>query len=214
MAYTVQKLYDRVLEGTDKIGSDLFTLPDVMSRVETAAYDFIGETVKYIENTQEIRDDLLPLYKPFTITLIEDPNDANYKVAPVPTDYHHLMQIKVVNESKPVRKTRVIRHGQEEIFEINPNKKATEEYPTVVLYKDYFRIISPGTPVSVTGFYIKKPTFPTLDENSDLDTEIAVDLPDHSTEKLIKTVITDWLISTGDPRAPMQHQERELYRNR
>ena len=65
MAYTVKHLYTKVLEGTDKLGFDLIPLSVVMNRLETATLDFIGETVKFIENNQEIRDDLRTLYKPY-----------------------------------------------------------------------------------------------------------------------------------------------------
>ena len=74
MAYTVSHLYDKVTEGLDKMGSDLFTVPYVLNKLEAATYDFIGESVKFIENTQEIRDDIRTLYKPYSWPIVVLPS--------------------------------------------------------------------------------------------------------------------------------------------
>lgn len=215
MAYTVKHLYEKVLEGTDKMGSDFYTVPYVMNRLEAATYDFIGETVKYIENTQEIRDDIRTLYKPFKLNVVDDPNDSSYKSIALPNDYLHLMTAKVIDANVTVRKTRLIRHGQEEIFQTDPDTRATAEYPSIVIYDDILRILSPGNPTSVTGFYIKKPTFGSSDiHHEDLESEIAVNLPENATDKIIKNIINDIFISIGDPRAVPQHQVKETYRER
>jgi hypothetical protein len=215
MAYTVDHLYKKIIEGTDKMGSDFYTLPYVMNRLEAAVYDFIGETVKYIENTQEIRDDIRTLYKPFNIAVVVDPADASYQSIALPSDYLHLMSSKVTDKFVTVRQTRTIRHGQEDIFESDPDTIATAEYPSLVLYENVIRILSPGTPISIKGFYIKKPTFGGNDINhDDIQNEIAVNLPDNVTDKIIKTIINDIFVSTGDPRAQMQYQVKETYRKR
>lgn len=215
MAYTVEHVYKKILEGTDKMGSDFYTLPYVMNRIETATYDFIGETVKFIENTQEIRDDIRTLYKPFKIAVVEDPNDSSYQSIALPTDYLHLMSAKVIDQDVQVRDTRVIRHGQEEIFQSDPDTRATAKYPTIVSYDDIFRIITTGNAIFVEGFYVKKPTFGTNDvNNGDIENEISVNLPDNSTDKIIKTVINDIFGSTGDPRFQVQLQIKESYRKR
>lgn len=215
MAYTVKHLYEKVLEGTDKMGSDFFPLKYVMNRLETATFDFIGESVKFIENTQEIRDDIRTLYKPFKISVVDDPNDASYKSIALPSDYLHLMQAKVIDADVKVRQTRIIRHGQEDIFEDDPDTRASAEYPTIIQYEDIIRILSPGNPTHIEGFYVKKPTFGKHDiHHDDLDAEIAVNLPDNSTDKIIKTIINDIFISVGDPRAPIQHQVKETFRRR
>lgn len=214
MAYTVQKLYTKVLEGADKMGSDFFPISYVMNKLETATHDFIGETVKFIENTQEIRDDLRTLYKPFKENLIDDPNDSDYKVMALADDYQHLMSAKVIDANVTVRKTRIIRHGQVDIYQDNPNKKATAVYPIVVLYNDYLRIISPGNPVQVTGFYVKQPTFGDFSVHDNIENEIAVDLPEFAVDKIIKTIINDIFVSTGDERANIQYEQKETYRKR
>lgn len=215
MAYTVEHLYKKVLEGTDKMGSDFYPLPYVMNRLQTATFDFIGETVKFIENTQEIRDDIRPLYKPFKIAVVDDPNDASYKSIALPEEYLHLMEGKVVDANVTVRSTRIIRHGQEEIFQSDPDTRATAEYPTIVIYDNIIRILSTGNPTHVEGFYVKKPTFGTDDINhGDIENEIAVNLPDNATDKIIKTIINDIFISVGDPRAQLQHAVKETYRKR
>ena len=214
MAYTVKHLYDKVIEGSDKMGSDFFDVPYVMNRLVTATYDFIGETVKYVENTQEIRDDLLALYKPFKIPVIVDPDDNEFVAVALPNDYLHLMSAKVIDANVKVRETNLIRHGQNEIQEIDPDTKATAEYPIIYLYNTLMRIVSPGTPTYVQGFYVKKPTFGAFSEQDDIETEIAVNLPDNSTEQIIKTIINDIFVATGDPRAQVQYINKETFRNR
>jgi len=217
MAYTVNHLYKKVLEGCDKMGSDFYPVDYVMNRLETSTYDFIGETVKFIENTQEIRDDIRSLYKPYKLDIINDPNDPSYKSVALPEDYLHLMTVNVKDANVTVRSTRIIRHGQEKIFQTDPDTKATDVYPTVVMYDNILRILSSGqgAPELVTGFYIKKPTFGKHDINhDDLDVEIAVNLPDNAVDKLIKTIINDIFVSVGDPRAQIQHQVKETYRKR
>lgn len=214
MAYTVNHLYKKVLEGADKMGSDFFTAEYVMNRLETATFDFIGETVKYIENTQEIRDDIRTLYEPFKIATISDPNDNEYMSIALPKNYQHMMEAKVLDANVHVRKTRTIRHGQEEIFETDPDTKATAEYPTIVMYQDIARILSDGTPTFVYGFYVMKPTFGKYGVHDDLDSEIAVNLPDQGTDKIIKIIINDIFIATGDPRAQAQYLSANTFRKR
>ena len=226
MAYTVSHLYDKVSIGVDKIGSDLITLKDVMNRVEAAAFDFVGESVKYIENTQEIRDDIRTLYKPFSFNVIElptiDPQETFYGVS-LPHDYMHLQSYRVIKDAnakttdtpgKRVRDTRLVRHGQEEIYFSDPNKVPTSDYPLLVLYQDYIRVYSEETAIKINGFYIKKPTIWAYNLEDNTDEVIAVDLPEHSTDKIIKDIINDIFITIGDPRGQIQYQAKEQYRKR
>jgi hypothetical protein len=214
MAYTVETLYKKVLEGADKMGSDFYPLDVIMNKLVTATHDFIGETVKFMENTQEIRDDIRTLYKPYKLGLVEDPNDSDFKVMALPEDYQHLMSAKVIDSENTVRKTRIIRHGQLNIYQNNPNKKATAEYPIIVLYADYLRVISPGSPTHVSGFYVKEPAFGKYGVHDDISSEIAVDIPEFAADKIIKTIINDIFVSTGDPRAVIQYEAKETYRKR
>ena len=230
MAYTVSHLYEKVSEGVDKIGSDLFTLKYVMNRLEVATYDFIGETVKYMENTQEMRDDILPLVKPYRWNIIELPEFGGQAISDIvlrqygfalPSDYLHLVSFKVIGYEDPytgavqkIRDTRLVRHGQEEIYHTDPHKKPSAEYPLLVLYEDHVRVYGGGIPLNLEGMYITKPTFWVYDEDADFDVEIAVNLPDNSVEKIIKDVISDILITIGDPRAQVKYQAKEQYRIR
>jgi len=124
------------------------------------------------------------------------------------------MEAKVLDANVKVRDTRIIRHGQEEIYSSDPNKRAASEYPIIVLYDSFLRIISPGTPTHVQGFYVKKPIFGLFGETDDKDTEIAVNLPENTTDKIIKNIINDIFVSTGDSRAQIQYQTKENYRKR
>ena len=174
MAFTFSYLYDKVLELTDKIGSDFFDVDYVMKRLETATFDFIGETVKFIENTQEIRDDLLSLYKPFNLSQIAHPPQSNAYLPTLPTDYLHLMNIQGVDASIRVRETNLIRHGQTEIQLNDPDTRPTPEYPIIVAYDTFIKLYSPGSPTAVTGFYVKKPEFGQYGIHDDFENEIAV----------------------------------------
>jgi len=214
MAYTVDYLYKKVLDGTDKIGSDFFTIPFIMSRLESATYSFIGETIKYVENTQEIRDDLSPLYKPFRLPVVTDPSNPTFKVVALPGDYLHLLTGKVVDADVPVRETSLIRNGQDEIYTIDPDTKPTAEYPLLLIYADYFKILSPGNPTFLEGAYLKHPIFGKFSQDDDVETEIAVNLPDNSTEQIISKIIKDIFVSTNDPRAQLGYRNEEAYRNR
>lgn len=214
MAYTVDHLYKKVLENSDKMGSDFFTLEYVMNKLETATYDFIGETVKFIENTQEIRDDLLSLYKPFKLPVVTDPNNAEFGAMALPEDYLHLMSARVMDKDIKVRETTLIRHGQDEIFLQDPDTKPTAVYPLLSAYDSYIRVYSPGSPEFITGFYVKKPIFGAYSIHDDTEIEIAVNLPDASTEKIIKTIVNEIFIAVGDPRAQMQYANKETYRKR
>lgn len=211
MAYTVAHFYKKVLEGTDKMGSDFFPLQYVMNRLETATYDFIGATVKFIENTQEIRDDLLPLYKSYKLNVVLT---GDSKKVALPTDYLHLMSARVIDENVTVRETTILRHGQDEIYMMDPDTRPTSQYPILFLADTYIDVKSPGMPLYVEGYYIKKPTFGKYSELDDTETEIAVNLPDASTEKIIKILINDIFQAIGDPRFQMQYQGRKVFRNR
>jgi len=214
MSYTVDHLYKKVLEQSDKMGSDFFTLEYVMNRLETATYDFIGETVKFLENTQEIRDDLLPLYKPYKLPVVLlDAAEGSYLMA-LPDDYMHLMSARGVDAVVNVRETTLIRHGQDEIFLQDPDTRPYPEYPLVFAYDTFLKLYSPGAPTHVQGFYIKKPTFGLYSVHDDIETEIAVNLPDHSTEKIVKQIVNDIFVATGDERAQIQYVNKETYRKR
>lgn len=211
MAYTVDYFYKKVLEETDKMGSDFLTLPYIMNRLQTATHDFIGETVKFVENTQEIRDDIRTLYKPYNIPVVEV---SGLKTASLPEDYQHMMSAMVTDGETAVRQTAFIRHGQEEIYEADPDTKATAEYPTVFLYQDYMKVISPGNPVYIRGMYIKKPTFGKFGAHDDIETEIAVDLPDHTVDKIIQIMVRNIFTALGDVRVAPQYAMKEDYRKR
>jgi hypothetical protein len=214
MAYTVDHFYKKVLETSDKMGSDFFSLEYVMNRLETATFDFIGETVKFIENTQEIRDDLLPLYKPFLLPLIENVTEPGSYLMALPSDYLHLMTARGIDANVDVRKTTIIRHGQDEIYLHDPDTKPTAEYPLLLAHDTYLKLYSPGAPTSIRGYYIKKPTFGDYSVHDNIETEIAVNLPDASTEKILKQIVNDIFIAVGDPRAQMQYTNKETYRKR
>lgn len=194
--YTINYFFNKFLDGIDKEGSDIYSVPQMMELLETETYSFIEQTVKYLENTQQLRDLLRTLHKSYTIALVPNVSDATELLATLPADYLNLETVKVTGTG--VRKTKVIRHGEYDINELNPNKRATTEYPVVLLYQDYISVRGNVAATDIKGFYIKKPVFG--DATGDLSAEILVDLPDQSTEKILQLMITAYHEREADPR--------------
>lgn len=57
--YTVQYCNTFMDELLDKMGSDYFTLPIKLNRLESITLDFIRETTSFFETTQELSDDII-----------------------------------------------------------------------------------------------------------------------------------------------------------
>ena len=206
--YTVDYAYERCLDQVDKVGSDLFELPKFLNMFKTATYDIIGTDFKFIENTEEIRDDIKTLYRPLSVS-ISVVNGAS--ICSLPSDYLHMMAAQVYNSNTSVpkvRETRIIRHGEVNIRQLDPHNRPTTEYPILIYFSDYIEIKGNIIEGTVSGSYLKKPTF---GEN---ETESIVDLPDQTIEQVLKKVAYLFELSVADERTQLQLQDDNIYRER
>lgn len=207
--YTIDYAYAQCKKLVDKIGSSLFTLPKFLTLFEAATYDFIGPSIKYIENTQEIRDDIRTLYRPLSLEITS--LNGSIGICSFPDDYLYLLSIKLVNNNKtdpPVRKVKLIRHGEQNINALNPHSRPTKEYPTVIYYSDYIEIHGGIISGYLKGSYVKKPKFGIN------QTDIVVDLPDNVVQKIIKKTAYTFDLSVADERTNSQLEDENIYRQR
>jgi len=205
--YTIDYFYNKFLDSVDKEGSDIYSVPQMMELLQSETYNFIEQTVKYLENTQQIRDLLRPLYKPYTINLIANPTDPKEMLAILPSYYLNLETAKVIGTN--VRKTTILRHGEYDINELNPNKRATEEYPVVLLYQDYISVRGNTNTWQVSGFYVSKPVFG--DPYGILTNEILVNLPENTVEKILLLMDTSYQNRNADQRFQSSFMQEQSF---
>ena len=208
MSYTIDYFYLKFLDRIDKEGSEIISISQVMELLQTETYNFIEQTVRYLENTQQIKDFILPLNKPYSITLTLNPDNIKELLGALPGDYLHLETAFAVIPGKTTRVTKIVRRGEMDINKNNPNKKPTDEYPKVIEYESYIVLYgsSVNVGVKIEGFYITKPTFGNADGNT--DTEIVVNLPDNTVEKIMNLMVTSFHERTADQRfEPSLRQE-------
>lgn len=215
MSYTVSQAYSRVLEEADKIGSDYFTIAQVLSAFKKEALDFVGSKAKQVEITQEVTDDIKTLVVPVTIPFINNPDDPTEKMASQPNNYLRRLSLNVLySDGLKARKPTVERIGEHNTNMISPYKKPERMYPIIQQFSNYFNVItglaldSTIQPTKLILIYIKKPTFGTQ------PTDIVVDLPDDVCELLFSTVATNFFITTGDPRAETNFKIDQTFRNK
>lgn len=210
MAYTINFIYNKILDEIDKRGSDFMTVERVMDVLETETYNFLGETLDYLESTEKISNDIRTLYKPYSLNVIPDPNDSNFKAVALPEDYQHLYTAEVIDPF--TFKTRKMRHGSYQAVKNDPNKKATAEHPVVVVYDNYMRIYTalPSNPTKVEGLYVSKPIFG--DPDGEIDEEICVNLPDSTVQVILKKMIRSIFGAIGDERSVLSRDEDLGYR--
>jgi len=204
MAYTINYFYAKFLGQIDKEGSDFYPLAVVMEMLQTATEDFIEGILKYDENTQILRDYLLPLYTPYDLVLAANPSNNEELLATIPNDYRNLATAHVPGS----RISRIVHKGDINIASLNPNTKPTEKYPLVIEYQNYIAVYGPvsGT---LTGFYIARPSYG--DVTGDLDAEIAVNLPDESLEKVMLLMQNIVHGKEGDQRYQLSFNQEKSY---
>lgn len=208
MAYTVQVAYMKVLEAADKMGSDYFPQPLVLSRFKTVTYDFLGQKAKEIEMNQEVTDDIKSLVVHAPIAPIPDPNEANCWLASQPLNYHTRLAVIVKYvDGTSSRMPTVERIGEHNSNLANPFKNPTKDYPLIQQMGDYFKIY-PGNN-NVSKFYLSYLRKPIFGIN---DNDMIVDLPVQVVEALINDVATSLIAKSGDPRTPVDIQVNESFR--
>jgi hypothetical protein len=215
MAYTVTEAYNRVLEEADKLGSDYFSLPQVLSAFKKETLDFVGARAAEAEISQEVTDDISPLMVSTLLNFTPNPDDANEKMAIQPNNYHTKLRVNVLySDGLKARKPTVERHGESNSNAINPFKKADRMYPRIQQFSNYFNVITglpPSSTIQPTKFiliYIKQPTF------GKLSTDVVVNLPDQVCELLFAATANTLRLSSDDPLAQVDFQVNQTYRKK
>lgn len=211
MKYTLSEVHLKLRILSDKMGSDYFPLPVFLTFFETATYDFVGECLKIIEKTQEITDDIRSLIGPAKdIVIIEDPNSSGKYIASVPVDYLRQVAYDVVfANGERCRRADLIKQAQYGVYQLDPTRKPTKQYPLILQFDTIFQIDAGITiPEFFRLTYCKKPSFATTGEPG----KRIVNLPDDSIEKILKITVTNLFNKTGDERTQSSYQLQEAYR--
>lgn len=215
MAYTVTEAYNRVLEEADKLGSDYFPLPQVLSAFKKETLDFVGARAAEAEINQEVTDDLSPLVVSTLLNFTPNPDNSLEKMAALPNDYHTKLRLNVLySDGLKARKPTIERHGEANSNEVNPFKKADRMYPRIQQFSSYFNVIT-GLPASSTiqpskliMIYIKKPTF------GSAGTDPVVNLSDSVCELLFAMTANTLRLNSDDPLAQVDFQVNQTYRKK
>lgn len=215
MSYTVTEAYNRILEEGDKLGSDYFSLPQVLKAFKKETLSFVGARAKEIEINQEVTDDIRPLLVPVLIPFINNPDNATEKMATVPGNYHTKVSVNVLyTDGLKARVPTVERHGEHNTNSISPYRKPERMYPLIQQFSNYFNVhtglalnatIQPSKLVLI---YIKKPTFGVN------TTDIVVDLSDTVCEYLFQETANRLKLNTGEPQAAQDFQFNQTFRNK
>lgn len=215
MAYTVSQAYTRVLEEADKIGSDYFTLPQVLNVFKKETLSFVGARAKEIEANQEVTDDIRSLLVPRLISFINNPDNPLEKMAMIPSDYLTKVSVNVLyNDGLKSRVPTLERHGEHNANVISPFHKPERLYPLIQQFSNYFNVHtglslnSTIQPSKLVLIYIKKPTFGVL------TTDVVVDLPDNVCEYLFSETAAHLRLNAGEPNAVQDFQVNQTFRNK
>lgn len=215
MSYTVNEAYTRVLEEADKLGSDYFSLPQVLTAFKKETLDFVGARAKEAEINQEVTDDLRPLVVPVSIPFIPNPDNALEKMATLPNNYHTKLSINVLyTDGLKSRIPTIERMGEHNTNSISPYKKPERAYPLIQQFSNYFNVITniPSNaiiqPSKLLLIYIKQPTFGKLPD------AIIVDLSDTVCEYLFAATANHLRLNAGEGSAGQDFQINELYRKK
>lgn len=215
MSYTVNEAYIRVLEEADKLGSDYFTLPQVLKALKKETLSFVGARAKEIEINQEVTDDIRPLVASTLIPFIPNPDDALQKIATLPNDYHTKVSLNVLyTDGLKARVPTIERHGEHNTNSISPFRKPDRSYPLIQQFSNYFNVVT-NIPADATIqpnklilIYIKKPTFG-INTN-----EIVLNLSDSVCEYLFAETANHLRVNTGEPTASQDFQINQTYRKK
>lgn len=213
--YTVAEAHIRVLQETDKAGSDYFDLKRVLDEFQKVTWDFVGARAKEIEITQEVTDDIRTLLRSEKINLNNDPDNNLIKMAALPNQYYRRLKINVLfSDGIASRKTTVQRHGEADVNLLNPLKKPDRSYPLVTQFDSYFSVdtgLRSGdiiVPEKLLLVYLKKPNF------GKQQTAAVVDLPDDVCEHLFAMTANSLLNGIGDERTATDFQIENTYRKK
>ena len=234
--YTIEYIDQYMDEKLDKIGSDYFPLPVKFKEFEKATWDFMRENTGFSEATQEISDDLHTLVNTATIGLEQMPWPRldEYR-ADHPANYHRLITAKpmyeVSRDNEPgqsrfeddqqrtlvdnliIKEIRIVKQGQDQKLERNPNTEPTEQYPILYRDADRFRIKFGSVTQDYSALrvvYYREPRF----GNIQVLTSIGVDLPKLSVEKIMDRACSALRFRAGDKDAAPNYQFDQTFGKR
>lgn len=215
MSYTVTEAYNRIMEEADKLGSDYFSLPQVLKAFKKETLSFVGSKAKEVELNQEVTDDIRSLLVPVLIPFVSNPDNALEKMATVPNNYHTKVSVNVLyTDGLKARVPTIERHGEHNTNSISPFRKPERMYPLIQQFSNYFNVhtglalnatIQPSKLVLI---YIKQPTFGVV------GTDVSVDLPDMVCEYLFQETANRLRLNTGEPQAAQDFQFNQTFRNK
>jgi hypothetical protein len=216
--YTIDYFEKHIDSLTDKLGSDLFPLVMKMERFQMCTFDFLRETTKWLEATQEISDDIKPLIKHAVLPTISE--GAGVFIAAEPNDYYRLISIVPLvnvgsgNRIQKAKKVYIVKEGQRQAYERDPHRKPSGLYPHVYRYAKVFEIKVESNNVDVIDqakiVYVKTPTFGNIFNPSD----IIVDLPISAVEQICLKTADSLRFTAGDEAAGPNYQFNNTYGKR
>lgn len=224
----------------DKAGSDYFSLPVKFIQFKQATYDLILEAYTYFEVNQIISDEIKPLIKTvrrrvqglanleyFDMDPTGDPvmsREGFYIIQP--GDYKHFISLTPYYRDRgvlytKVKKTEIVKQGQEDIFKRSPYRVATEEYPHIFREGNIFRIeMGSGVTNNYKDsklVYVSEPVFCNINnpahtsENSPVP---AVELPKDIVDKIVQRTANSLRFIAGDPSAASNYQFKTTFGKR
>lgn len=209
MAYTTQEAYNIALGQADKMGSDYFTLPQVLVFFKTATYDFLARRIKVIEKTQEITEDIKALLVVAPLAAIVNTEEPNCYMVAQPSNFHTRLRIAVqYTDQIMARMPRLERHGEANSNTADPLNSPTKHYPLILQLADTYNIYTDFPVLRMFLTYIKHPTFGTAAN----PTGQILNLPAQVVEEIIKITVNDYMVSKGDPRSQIVAQNTESFR--
>jgi hypothetical protein len=215
MSYTVTEAYHRILEEADKLGSDYFSLPQVLKAFKKETLSFVGARAKEAEINQEVTDDIRSLLVPTLLPFIPNPDNALEKMATLPNNYHTKISVNVLyTDGLKARVPTLERHGEHNTNSISPFKKPDRMYPLIQQFSNYFNVHTGLTanstvqPSKLILIYIKQPSFGVA------QTDVMVDLPDSVCEYLFAETANHLRLNTGEPQASQDFQANQTFRNK
>lgn len=213
--YTVIQAYNRILEEADKLGSDYFSLPQVLAAFKKEVLDFVGARAKEAELTETVTNDVRPLVVLANIPLIDNPDFPTQKIASIPNNFHTRLTLNVEYTDKHrARKPTVERFGEHNANMVNPNKRPSKQYPLIQQFSDYYNVhtnippLDAVQPETLVLMYIKYPTF------GEAQAAPVVNLPDTVCELLFSATAAALMNNVGEPRGQVNFQIDQTFRKK
>lgn len=199
MNYTLDEVYEYILDRADKKGSDMFQLPYVLNVFQTETYDFIDSKLPTLESNQRDTQDLQQIMLTKKINVVQDIENPYKTNAALPEELYHLSRVNPIFKGEVTsRRPKLIRHGNYDGMKVDPHNSPTPEYPLITQYNNYISIDSGFNekPISTLITYLLKPIFAKENELQ----ERVVNLPDGVIEAIIQKCVKELVSSKGDQR--------------